>query len=206
MKATTVTDTHRQAEVYSEARIEQIAFHGGVLSVNHDVVTPFSWNGSRTLTAREETVSVLGAVGLSIEKTGKNLNLSEHTLKAYRSRAYQKLHGTEKDSAISIGHAVAGLAYNQVLQVIKRPTSLGPTDIPGRWAEIMQGLARGLPQHKIAAELGLSPETIKTHAKHMRRELKLLGQADAVLYGIMTGAVDLPVIFKTDDSLLSQTI
>ena len=71
------------------------------------------------LSYRELEVLRHAALGLSIQETGRELFLSQQTIKSYRKGAIRKLH------ARNTTHAVA-IAYEQELLAAAGPTSLAP--------------------------------------------------------------------------------
>ena len=52
--------------------------------------------------------------------------------------------------------------------------------LTGRELEVLAGLTRGLPNKEIAAELVVSPETVKRHAANVYAKLGVSGRRQAV--------------------------
>jgi DNA-binding NarL/FixJ family response regulator len=59
-----------------------------------------------------------------------------------------------------------------------------------RETDVFRLASRGLKNREIAAELGLSPKTIKTHLRNIYRKLDLSGKAELRLLAYRTGLTD----------------
>ena len=67
---------------------------------------------------------------------------------------------------------------------------LTPGDLlSARELYVLQGMARGLANHQIGAELYLSIDTVKTHARRLFRKLGVRDRAQAVAHGFRRGLV-----------------
>lgn len=74
------------------------------------------------------------------------------------------------------------------------PPRLG-APLSGREVDVLDGIARGWVYAELAAELGLSPDTVKTHAQRMRAKLGARDNAHAVGIGMRAGIIgDRPVV------------
>jgi DNA-binding NarL/FixJ family response regulator len=64
----------------------------------------------------------------------------------------------------------------------------------GRELDVLRGVARGLGNKQIAAELGLSPRTVQTHLTNLFAKLGVSSRTEAVLRGVKEGWIrpDLP--------------
>ncbi|TML64653.1 MAG: helix-turn-helix transcriptional regulator [Actinobacteria bacterium] len=49
--------------------------------------------------------------------------------------------------------------------------ALGPPVLTERQRQVARGVARGLTNDEIGAELGISPRTVKAHTDNLRRKL-----------------------------------
>ena len=64
--------------------------------------------------------------------------------------------------------------------------AMGAKDVPGerctkRENEVLQLLAKGMNRDEIAANLFISPETVKMHVKNSYRKLKAKNKIDALI-------------------------
>jgi DNA-binding NarL/FixJ family response regulator len=50
--------------------------------------------------------------------------------------------------------------------------------LPPRLREVLAGLARGLSEKQVAAELGLSPHTVHDHVKALHRRLRVQSRGE----------------------------
>lgn len=56
-----------------------------------------------------------------------------------------------------------------------------------REREVLQLLVDGLGPHKIAAELGISHNTVRTHTYHIQRSLELHSNVEVISYAVRHG-------------------
>jgi DNA-binding NarL/FixJ family response regulator len=76
------------------------------------------------------------------------------------------------------------------LLAARQPTSTEtapPTDLSNREREILALLADGLVNKQIAARLGISPNTVKTHLELLFDKLGVTTRAEAVATGVKRG-------------------
>jgi two-component system, NarL family, nitrate/nitrite response regulator NarL len=76
------------------------------------------------------------------------------------------------------------------LAATRQPTStesLAPTMLSNREREILALLADGLVNKQIAARLGISPNTVKTHLELLFDKLEVTTRAEAVATGVKRG-------------------
>jgi two-component system NarL family response regulator len=64
-----------------------------------------------------------------------------------------------------------------------------PTALTSREKEVLQGVAAGLSEKKLAEKLGVSPHTVHTHIKKIYRKLQVGSRAEAVLKARNKGIV-----------------
>jgi len=60
-----------------------------------------------------------------------------------------------------------------------------------REMEVLQGVAKGLTYTEIAELLGMSPNTITSHIKHIYRKLEVRSRSEAVFEAVQLGLIDL---------------
>jgi DNA-binding NarL/FixJ family response regulator len=70
----------------------------------------------------------------------------------------------------------------------ERPDAL--RDLSEREVEVLRGLGRGLSNSELAAELYLSPATVKTHVAAVLRKLRLRDRAQAVVAAYESGLIE----------------
>jgi DNA-binding NarL/FixJ family response regulator len=68
-----------------------------------------------------------------------------------------------------------------------RTDTVGGTVLTNREREILELLADGLGNKQIAARLGISPNTVKTHLEVMFEKLGVSSRAEAVATGVKRG-------------------
>ena len=66
----------------------------------------------------------------------------------------------------------------------------GERTLSRRQRQILQMLADGMQTHAVAAELGLSTETVRTHTKRILAKLEASTRTQAVAVGIRHGLID----------------
>jgi len=78
-------------------------------------------------------------------------------------------------------------AFSQRQRDQREPTS----DLTGRELQVLKALGRGLSNDEIAKELVISERTVKTHLTRVFSKLQVAGRAQAMLYAIRHGFVEL---------------
>ena len=63
----------------------------------------------------------------------------------------------------------------------------GPHDLTLMEMRVLEMLPKGLSNREIARELGVSPETVKTHLRHVLRKLQVADRAEAAAAAIREG-------------------
>lgn len=66
-----------------------------------------------------------------------------------------------------------------------------PSDLTDRELQVLKALGRGLSNDEIAKELVISERTVKTHLSRIFSKLQVPGRAQAMLYAIRHGLVEL---------------
>ena len=76
----------------------------------------------------------------------------------------------------------------RLLESIARPASEAPADpLTRREREVLELIARGLSNKRIARELGIAEKTVKTHAGHVFAKLGVTDRTQAALLAVRTG-------------------
>jgi DNA-binding NarL/FixJ family response regulator len=70
-----------------------------------------------------------------------------------------------------------------------RPGAGAPHDLTRRELEVLSGMSHGRSNAQIGAELFLSEDTVKTHARRLFRKLGAADRAQAVAIGLRTGLI-----------------
>lgn len=112
------------------------------------------WNG---LSERERDVALLIAAGLSNPEIAATLFLSPHTVRAHVSRV---LAAFSAASRLTVAVRVAELLP---------PPDAPPPELTARQHAVAAGVARGLGNAAIAAELGISVKTVEKHLTEIHR-------------------------------------
>lgn len=87
---------------------------------------------------------------------------------------------------VLVAHAAEGSIA--VVQPVRRDTVVG-TALTNREREILALLADGLGNKQIAARLGISANTVKTHLELLFEKLNVSSRAEAVATGVRRGLV-----------------
>lgn len=126
----------------------------------------------------------------------------EYVLEAVRSGAHGYLlkdsAGTELRAAIRAVHdgesffsppiaAKLTAAVRGELEVEQRRGALDA--LTGREREVLAGIARGLTNKEIAAQLGISHRTVETHRESLMRKLRIRTVAELTRFALETGLV-----------------
>jgi DNA-binding NarL/FixJ family response regulator len=73
----------------------------------------------------------------------------------------------------------------------QRETRGPPSDLTARELQVLKALGRGMSNEEIARELVISERTVKTHLSRIFGKLQVSGRAQAMLYAIRHGLVEL---------------
>jgi NarL family two-component system response regulator LiaR len=82
---------------------------------------------------------------------------------------------------------------HKVIQELSKPTERPPTGDPltVRELEVLQLVARGLPNQEIAEKLFVSGSTVRVHVSNILGKLHLANRTQATLYALREGLADL---------------
>lgn len=117
-----------------------------------------------------------GASGYLLKDTGSD-ELIEGIRQAYRGET-------------SLDPKIAGM----VMAEISHPASgdkPGPDDLTPRETEVLRLVAQGMSNKEIAEQLGISPETSRTHVNRIIGKLHVASRAQATLYALRSGIAEL---------------
>lgn len=79
--------------------------------------------------------------------------------------------------------------FNQAPTPIEKDDSV--PNLTKRETEVLQGVAKGLTYNEVADMLGMSPNTITSHIKHIYRKLEVRSRSEAVFEAVQLGLIDL---------------
>nr|BBH86488.1 DNA-binding response regulator [Thermosporothrix sp. COM3] len=82
--------------------------------------------------------------------------------------------------------SVAGAVMQELMRTVKQPSKLTEREL-----QVLQQLAMGRTNVEIAAALGVSEETIKTHVGNILTKLQLAHRTQAVIYALKRGLLSL---------------
>jgi NarL family two-component system response regulator LiaR len=90
---------------------------------------------------------------------------------------------------MSMGPSIA----KKLMRELQRTSNQVQTEDPltGREVQVLQLVARGLPNKAIAAKLVISERTVRTHVTNILGKLHLANRTQAALYALREGLVDL---------------
>lgn len=71
-----------------------------------------------------------------------------------------------------------------------RRASAGSIHLTSREVEVLQALAQGLSNESIAAKLGISQKTVKTHLGNIFRKIQVDNRSQAILFALREGLVE----------------
>jgi DNA-binding CsgD family transcriptional regulator len=75
--------------------------------------------------------------------------------------------------------------------VTREEATLRCQQLTGREREILQVTAEGLTSRQVARHLRISTRTVDTHLRHLHDKLGTNTKVQAVVVGVLAGAVDL---------------
>ena len=98
---------------------------------------------------------------------------------------------THLDSISHGGAPLTAAVARTVLDVVRgrRSRPVDNHDITARERDVLTALVRGLSYKEVAADLGISLETVRTHIKSLYRKLQVSNVAEAVSRALRTGLV-----------------
>lgn len=138
---------------------------------------------NRPPTAREMQVVRLVARGMTNPRIGAELCLSPPTVSRHLERIGEKF-GTASRAGI-VGAAVRG--GHLVVPVTSEP----PAGFDEALFDVLVRIARGLTNSRIAAELALSHDAVKTRVRRLLALLGVRSREEAVVAGVACGALRL---------------
>jgi DNA-binding NarL/FixJ family response regulator len=102
---------------------------------------------------------------------------------------------SELARAVRAAHAGEALldpavAARLVAAIAAAPGEEAPERLTPREREVLELIARGLSNKRIARELGLSEKTVKTHVGHVLAKLDVTDRTQAALYAVRAGLLD----------------
>lgn len=94
--------------------------------------------------------------------------------------------------AVSGGAALTPGVARSVLDLLRgrRRTGTPPPDLSRRERDVLEALVRGLSYKQVAAELGVSIETVRSHVRSLYKKLQVHSATEAVSKALREGWVD----------------
>ncbi len=135
-----------------------------------------------------------GLAGAAISQTGRILAATD----AYQSMREPRPHRpalTASDAAAELALDVrAGRLDGDVVDAVLVTAGhrvgrrrQGPAGLTAREVDVLRLLARGMPNKKIAAELGISPKTVRNHVEHIYTKTGASSRVTASLFATQHG-------------------
>jgi DNA-binding NarL/FixJ family response regulator len=121
-----------------------------------------------------EEAMAAGARGYLVKETASR-NVADAICEVHAGRFYL---------SPSIAHFLMARRYGGALQGLQSPTS---GDLTVQEKKILQMIVQGRTGKEIAIALGRSPNTIKTHRKHLMTKLGVHKQTDLVRFAVQEG-------------------
>ncbi|MCW2991282.1 MAG: putative sensor signal transduction histidine kinase, partial [Solirubrobacterales bacterium] len=84
---------------------------------------------------------------------------------------------------------LTGIGYELGVFFDRHRGQLAPTRLTPREVEVLQHVAQGMPVKAVAAELGVSPATVRTHLEHIYAKYEVSDRAGAVAKGMREGLI-----------------
>ena len=102
------------------------------------------------------------------------------------ARGYVLKDAPGKDIVLAIETVMAGgIYYSAALaRQLARPQAAQDTQLTTREQQVLQHIARGESNKRIARELDLSVRTVETHRLNIKRKLGIEGQAELIRYAV----------------------
>ena len=72
---------------------------------------------------------------------------------------------------------------------VSRTRAGGPAGLTARESDVLALLAQGMPNKRIARELGISPKTVGNHIEHVYSKLGVSNRTGAAMYAMQYGMV-----------------
>ncbi|MFH9072713.1 LuxR C-terminal-related transcriptional regulator [Streptomyces alboflavus] len=144
-------------------------------------------------TAQQRRVVAGLARGHAEEQIARALFLSPHTVRAHirGAAAVARLSSPYHQRLVEYGYQTGALA-----RLAPEPRDVQP--LPRRLVQVLDGVRRGLPDCQIAAELGVSVPTVRTHVRRLLRALGARTRAHAVALGWQAGLLGPGVVEGRD--------
>lgn len=127
-------------------------------------------------------------------RSEKNITRAAEAIEAESEQLFEPLSRTH-----SYVLARAALTAVRIDEPVKKPPVASGARLTQRQVQILRLYAQGLNSPEVAQELGLSQDTVRTHALHILERLKATGRAHAVGLGLVYG------ILTTDDVKIPGT-
>lgn len=109
-----------------------------------------------------------------------------------KDSAPESLLAAIRDVAGGVSHLQPAIAL-RLIQALHQPPPLPPTVDPltEREVDVLQLVARGLPNRDIGEELFISERTVRTHISNILAKLHLANRTQAALYALREGIAEL---------------
>jgi DNA-binding NarL/FixJ family response regulator len=100
---------------------------------------------------------------------------------------FQELRGLAQGEA-PLSRAMTGKLLRQIARTASvSPTSVPPNALSDRELQVLRLLTEGLSNEEIAAELGISVNTVRNHVRNILEKLGLRNRVQAAVYAVRQG-------------------
>jgi len=138
------------------------------------------------LSSRELEILELTSEGLTDKAIGKRIYLGVETVKSHQKDLYRDIKATNRVHAVRLGIEIGYIGFEpEIDDVVKDSVSK-------RESTVLELFSLGFNTDEVASALGLSPNTIRSHRKHLFDKLETRSMTSAVRRAFEVGLFPFP--------------